>query len=92
MNDEDFLWDVEKAVRVQREHGIDLREVIDVAFDEFHLFDDDPQGNWDRYMLVGQTSAGRVLQVICASESINVTRFITAFDANDYWRKQYGQA
>ena len=91
MNDEGFVWDRDKLELVRQKHGVEFKDVLDVVFDERHLVDDDPQGNMDRYMLVGRARSGRVLQVICTSESLHLTRFITAFEANEYWKAYYDQ-
>jgi hypothetical protein len=40
-------------------------------------------------MIVGTIRAGRLLQVNCTDQGLPLIRFITAFDANAFFRKRY---
>ena len=89
MNDVGYVWHEDKYERARAEHGVELLEAIEVDLDPDSLTEDDPQGHWGRYLVVGRTRAGRILQVVCSDEDLPLTRFITAFEAHDFWRKRY---
>ncbi len=57
--------------------------------DELVLEGDDPQGHENRFMLVAQTAAGRVLQVVVSERELPLYRIITAFDAGGAWLAEY---
>jgi uncharacterized DUF497 family protein len=84
-----YVWDEEKYERVKRKHGVDFGEVIDTFEDVQTLYEQDPQGDVERQMAVGQTRGGRVLQVIFTYEDAPLVRVITAFDASKDWRHEY---
>jgi uncharacterized DUF497 family protein len=87
--DTGYVWDEEKYKRVRTEHDVRFAEVVDAFEDPFALEELDPQGKWGRFLLVGQTPAGRVLQVMYSEEELPVVRLITAYEANEYWRGRY---
>lgn len=87
-----YVWDEDKYARVQKEHVM-FWEVVS-AFDDEHAHEQpDPQGNWERYLMIAQTHQERVLQVIytetCTEEGSMLYRIITAFDAGQEWRDEY---
>ncbi len=91
MSDEGYIWDSDKLERVRAKHDVEMLEAIEAELDPHSMTLEDPQGNWDRYMIVGQTSSGRILQVICTDEDTPLVRFITAFEAGEHWRRSYEQ-
>ena len=77
-----FIWDEDKYQEVQEKHNVQFYEVVS-AFDDPNVqMVPDPQGDADRWMLVGKTISGRVLSVICSDEDAPLQRLITAFDAS----------
>ncbi len=70
-------------------HRVDLAQAVEALLDEAQLYEEDPQGDWSRFMIVGSTRHGRVLQVIVSDEALPVMRIITAFDATPRWRRAY---
>jgi len=91
-----FIWDEEKYKKVQQEHQVFYWEVVSVFDDPQGLEEPDPQGSWERYMLVGQSAQGRLLQVIYADayseDGALLYRVITAFDAGEEWCDEYKNA
>ena len=73
-------WDPAKAAANVRKHGVSFQEAESVFYDEFALFDDDPDDSHgeDRFILVGMSSALRVLVVChCVREEGTVLRIIS---------------
>ena len=62
----DFVWDSTKAETNVRKHGISFEEASTVFFDEnaLEIFDPDHSENEDRFLLLGLSSALRLL-VVC---------------------------
>lgn len=89
MADVGYLMDEGKLQRVTEAHSVTLSEIVEGCEDPQHLADIDPQGNPERYMIVGRTKNGRILQVLCSEEEAPAVRLITAFDANSFWRTEY---
>lgn len=89
MSDIGYLWDERKQQRVLEKHSLTLSQVVQAAEDVEHLSAPDPQGDPERFMLVGRTDAGLTLQVLCSEEDLPVVRLITAFVADEYWRREY---
>ena len=87
--DTGYLWDEKKRAEVLAKHSITYSQAVQACEDQNHLLQEDPQGNPDRFMIVGRTEAGRLMQVICAEEDLPLIRFITAFDAEAFWRNSY---
>ncbi len=86
-----FLWDENKEALVQEKHNVNLEQAVEALIDPHHLYEQDPQYHYSRFMIVGQTREGRILQVIVSDEEIPVMRLITAFDAEPKWRTKYEQ-
>lgn len=86
-----YLWDEDKEARVRAEHGVELDEAIEAIADPNHSYHNDPQGNWGRFLIVGKTRTGRLLQVIISDEELPIIRIITAYDAEKRWRQDYEQ-
>lgn len=62
----DFVWDSAKAEINVRKHGISFEEASTVFFDEnaLEIFDPDHSENEGRFLLLGLSSALRLL-VVC---------------------------
>ena len=89
MADVGYVWDEAKYARVRCDHGVSFPEVIDALEDERGLIELDPQGHEERWMSVGRGRSGRVLCVIYSDEDLPLTRLITAFEADSFWRSEY---
>lgn len=86
-----FLWDEQKEATTREKHSVNLEEAVEAIMDPVHLYEHDPQGNWGRFIVVGQTRTGRLLQVITSDEELPIIRLITAYDAESRWRREYEQ-
>ena len=88
-----YVWDEAKYEEIQRAHRVLFWEVVSTFDDPDSLEEPDPQGHWDRYLSVGRTSAGRLLQVLyedaVSEEGSPLYRIITAFDAGKEWIDEY---
>ena len=89
MSDIGYVWDERKYREVERTHGLDLLGVLEAFVDPRALQHEDPQDNWERYMTVGATRSGVILQVIYSDEELPLIRLVTAYRANDHWRREY---
>ena len=86
-----YVWDEAKYERVKAKHRIVFADVVSVLEDTNTLYEQDPQGNPERFMAVGETRSGRVLQVILSDEDVPLLRIITAFEASKEWRDEFKQ-
>ncbi len=84
-----YVWDEHKYQQVRDNHGVAFGEVVDVFEGGQTLYEEDPQGNPERMMAVGETSSGRVLQVIFTDEDAPLIRLVTAFDASKEWENEF---
>lgn len=87
-----FTWDPRKDRVNQKKHGIAFSEAQTVFYDENALLIDDPDHseNEDRFILVGLSSALRVLIVChCYHEEAEVIRIISARKATSHERRAY---
>ena len=89
MADAGYVWDEDKYDLARREHDVGFSEVVSALEDPLALEELDPQGHWERHLLVGRAWSGRVLQVIYSDEDLPLVRIVTAFDANEHWRRSY---
>ena len=86
-----FLWDEEKEAVTRDKHNVDLEQAVEAIMDPDHLYENDPQGHWGRFIVVGRTRTGRLLHVIISDEGLPIVRLITAYDAESRWRQEYEQ-
>lgn len=87
-----FDWDPAKAAANLRKHGISFEEARTVFLDEHALILADPDHSTeeDRFLLLGLSSALRVLVVVhCHREAEAVLRLISARRATHSERAQY---
>ena len=84
-----FVWDEDKYLQMQTEHDVQFYEVVAACHDPNGYEIPDPQGNNDRWMLIGKTPSGRILSVIYSDEDAPFQRLITAFDAGQRYSDEY---
>lgn len=87
-----FEWDPQKAASNRRKHGISFEEARSVFADENGLLIDDPDHSdeEDRFILLGVSSAARVLIVChCYRGDDDIIRIISARRATSSEREQY---
>ena len=86
-----FVWDESKYQRVIKKHNVRFYEVVSAL--------DDPRGyetpgslsDEDRWIFVGRTQSGRILNVVYSEEDLPLYRIITANDAEGRWLDEYYQ-
>jgi uncharacterized protein len=87
-----FFWDPRKAQANLRKHGISFEEAETVFLDEHALLidDPDPTRSEERFLLLGQSAAARVLVVChCVRDRGNTMRIINARRADKQEQGQY---
>jgi len=87
-----FEWDPKKASSNEKKHGVSFEEAREVFFDENAKLIDDPDhsGNEDRFVLLGLSSALRVILVChCYRDEEGVIRIISARKASSNEVRQY---
>ncbi len=88
-----FEWDSRKASSNQKKHGVSFDEASSAFFDENALVIPDPDHSKeeDRFVLLGLSSAVRLLVVVhCYRESDEVIRIISARKATKTESGHYG--
>ena len=88
-----FEWDSAKAAANLRRHGVSFAEAETAFLDDDAkvLPDPDHSADEDRFLLLGLSSALRVLIVVhCLREAGSVIRLISARKATRAERAQYG--
>ena len=76
-----FVWDIAKANANKLKHGVSFEEAQTVFQDSYALriFDPDHSDDEDRFILLGLSSASRILVVChCYRENDEVIRIISA--------------
>ena len=92
MNTVRFEWDEKKAAANAKKHGVSFNEAKSVFVDERAKLIDDPDhsADEDRFVLLGLSSALRLLLVChCYRSENNVIRIISARKANAKESKSY---
>lgn len=92
MADIQFVWDSRKAQANKQKHGVSFKEAQTVFYDEEALLLDDPDhsGIEDRFVLLGLSSAFRILLVVHSYRDQEETiRIISARKANARERLTY---
>lgn len=87
-----FEWDERKAVANAKKHGVSFEEAKSIFYDEGAKLIDDPDhsGGEDRFVLLGLSSALRVLVVChCYRKQGDVIRIISARKATAREAKFY---
>jgi uncharacterized DUF497 family protein len=88
-----FEWDSRKASANRKKHGVSFEEASSAFSDEHALViaDPDHSDDEDRFVLLGLSSALRLVVVIhCFRESDDVIRIISARKASRTERSHYG--
>jgi len=85
-----FVWDREKAAANLRKHGVDFEEAATAFGDPLSITIPDPDhsAGEERWLLVGENGAGRLL-VVAYTERANEIRLITARAATRRERQTY---
>jgi hypothetical protein len=76
-----FAWDKQKAASNQRKHGVSFEEAQTVFLDDnaLRIYDPDHSESEDRFVLLGLSSALRILVVChCYRENEELVRIISA--------------
>ncbi len=86
-----FEWDPRKARSNHQKHGVSFEEAESVFYDEQALFLEDPQPEKaeERFVLLGLSSALRVLAVVHALRDHDTIRIISARKATRREERQY---
>lgn len=86
-----FTWDDRKAAANAAKHGVSFEEAQWVFYDEHALVTDDPDDSEgeDRFLILGLSSALRILLVVYCEPSKEEVRLISARKANKTERRQY---
>lgn len=96
MADLSFEWDARKAATNATKHGVTFEEAKTVFHDKEALVIDDPDHSEaeDRFIILGQSSPGRMLVVVhCFRQEGSSIRIISARRAGTkeqqpYWEKK----
>lgn len=94
MADLRFEWDSDKARSNERKHGVSFEEAASAFTDAEGLLIDDPDhsDDEDRFILLGLSSALRLLVVVhCLREAGDVIRIISARRADRAEARQYDE-
>lgn len=85
-----FAWDLKKAARNVKRHGVSFEEAVTVfAKPLARIFDDEDQpAEESREIIIGHSAQDRLL-VICFSEREDAIRIISARKATTNERKDY---
>ncbi len=85
-----FVWDRDKAAANLRKHGVDFEEAATAFGDPLSLTIRDPDHSVgeERWLLVGESGAGRLL-VVAYTERGDEIRLITARSATRRERQTY---
>jgi uncharacterized protein len=86
----DFEWNPEKALENERKHGVSFVEATQVFGDELSRSVPDPDHSEaeDRFLIFGQTAAGRNLVVSFTEREFRI-RLISARDMTPQERRAY---
>lgn len=89
----EFEWDLRKAERNRRKHGIDFNEAVTIFTDprELTIYDPDHSVIEERFVSIGASSSGRLL-VVGYTERGSTIRLIFARRATSLERFDYEEA
>jgi uncharacterized protein len=85
-----FEWDEGKADSNLIKHGVSFDEAQTVFNDSLYVdfYDPDHSENEDRYLIIGESSRGRLL-IVSYTERYNKNRLISARETTKSERKMY---
>ena len=89
-----FEWDLAKAAANLRKHGVSFEEAQTVFWDDFALFEDDPDHSEaeQRYLLLGLSYTPRLLLVVhCYEKDEDTITRISARKATPSERARYSK-
>ena len=91
MSDLSFEWDEKKNVSNQKKHGVSFEEAASVFSDELGRLIPDPDHSEDeeRFILMGISSASRLLTICHCERDSDIIRIISARKADKSEQKQY---
>lgn len=86
----DYEWDQEKAASNLEKHGVSFEEAGSVFSDPLYIDFYDPDHSIDehRYLIMGQSTAGRLL-IVSYTERDDVVRLISAREMTSSERSAY---
>ena len=86
-----FTWDDRKAAANVTKHGVSFEEAQWVFYDEHALVTDDPDHSEGevRFLILGLSSALRILLVVYCEPANEEIRLISARKANKTEQRQY---
>jgi uncharacterized DUF497 family protein len=86
-----FEWDHAKDVANQAKHGVAFKEASTVFGDPLAWFQPDEQHSQDeeRFLLLGRSSANRLLAVLFTDRGADMIRVISARPATPRERRKY---
>jgi uncharacterized DUF497 family protein len=86
----DHEWDQEKATSNLEKHGVSFEEAATVFDDPLYIDFYDPDHSIDehRYLIIGQSTAGRLL-IVSYTERDEVVRLISAREVTSSERRAY---
>ena len=86
----DYEWDPEKAANNLKKHEISFEEAVTVFDDPLYIdfYDPDHSIEEHRYLIMGQSSADRLL-IVSYTESDQVVRVISAREVTPAERRAY---
>ena len=86
----DYDWDDEKAESNLEKHGVSFEEAATVFDDPLYVDFYDPDHSFDehRYLIMGQSTAGRLL-IVSYTERNDIVRLISAREVTSAERRAY---
>jgi uncharacterized DUF497 family protein len=86
----DYEWDEEKATTNLNKHGVSFEEAATVFVDLLYIdfYDPDHSVNEHRYLIMGQSTVGRLL-IVSYTQRDEVIRLISAREVTSAERRAY---
>jgi uncharacterized protein len=86
----DYEWDETKAARNLDKHRVSFEEALTVFGDPLYIdfYDPDHSVNEHRYLIMGQSTAGRLL-IVSYTERDEIVRLISAREVTSSERRAY---
>ena len=83
-----FEWDLAKAARNLRKHGVTFEDATDVFYDDRAVIEDDPDPDEERFTIIGMSRRGLLL-VVYIERREDATRIISARKAANHEIRAY---
>ena len=86
----DYEWDQDKAASNLEKHGVSFEEAVTLFNDPLYIdfYDPDHSIEEHRYLIMGQSTAGRLL-IVSYTERDDVVRLISAREVTSAERRAY---